>query len=719
MFDRTTTFVPQPASRFVLLAAVLGLAQADGSRDADAQIITSTWDGANDNWSNAAHWNSTSFPNNGNGGFDYVANIGSGTVTLNTSVSINGLNLTGGTLTGGQDLTVTDVLLNGGTLAGNGALNATNVTLTSGQLARSLTLPVGGSNTIQGIQVGSGFTLTNPAGATLTAPVPGPGEKESDGPGTFVNAGTFVKTGGARYYLGMPFTNNGLIEVQNNNLRLTSTGVNNGQADVQAGAQLEIAGTQTFNPGSSITGAGTLLLLSGTTTVNGSLSVNTLALQGGTLAGSGALNPTNVTLTSGQLALSLTLPVGGANTIQGIQVASGFTLTNPAGATLTAPVPGPGEKESDGPGTLVNAGTFVKTGGARYYLSMPFTNNGLIEVQNNNLRLTSTGVNNGQADVQAGAQLEIAGTQTFNPGSSITGAGNLLVLAPGIATIAGDDSHTGGTTISGGTLQIGSGGATGTLGNGPVTNNGSLVFNRSDTYTAAQAISGAGSLTQCGAGTLTLSGSNTYTGGTSINAGGLVVAGSLGNTAVTVGGGARLGGTGSIGGTVVVLGGSTAGTQGAVNLADGMIGTLTLSDPNAADTVLTLGGLTVGNPSAFTFEVGAIADRIQVAAGKVLVNPGGSLINVIALSGFGPGTYDLMDFPNGQASGLGYLSLVTTTLPGFTLSLQQTPTSEQLVVQSVPEPSTLALLGAAAAGLAAWGWRRSRNLGMMCLVAHL
>jgi len=219
---------------------------------------------------------------------------------------------------------------------------------------------------------------------------------------------------------------------------------------------------------------------------------------------------------------------------------------------------------------------------------------------------------------------------------------------------------------------------------------------------------GGGGLTKLGAGTLTLSDTCSYTGPTAVNAGSLIVAGSLGSTAVTVSGGATLGGTGSIGGTVVVAGGSTADTQGAVNLADGMIGTLTLSDSRAADTVLTLGGPTAGNLSVLTFEVGAIADRIQVAAGKVAVNPGGSLINIIALSGFGPGTYDLLDFPSGQASGLGYLSLATTSLSGYTLSLQSTPTSEQLVV-SVPEPGTLALVAAGLACGAAIGLRRGRN----------
>jgi hypothetical protein len=105
--------------------------------------------------------------------------------------------------------------------------------------------------------------------------------------------------------------------------------------------------------------------------------------------------------------------------------------------------------------------------------------------------------------------------------------------------------------------------------------------------------------------------------------------------------------------------------------------------------------------------VGAIADRILVTAGKVVVNPGGSLIGITALPGFGPGTYDLMDFPNGQASGLGNLTLGTPTLPGYALSLQSTPTAEQLVV-AVPEPGTLALLAAGAIGLIAWT-RRCRR----------
>jgi autotransporter-associated beta strand protein len=320
----------------------------------------------------------------------------------------------------------------------------------------------------------------------------------------------------------------------------------------------------------------------------------------------------------------------------------------------------------------------------------------------------------------------------------LSGPGNLVKADSGTLVLAASNTYSGTTLISGGTLALANSGALqqstldtgggGVLSFGPLGSatlgglTGPGALSLTNTTSAAVALSvgsnnnsttfsgifqGAGSLTKVGSGTLTLAGSNAYSGGTSINQGSVIVAGSLGNTAVTVGGGARLGGTGSIAGTVVVLGGATPSTQGAINLADGMIGTLTLSDPNAADTVLTLGGLTVGNPSVFTFEVGAIADRILVTAGKVVVNPGGSLIGITALPGFGPGTYDLMDFPNGQASGLGNLTLGTPTLPGYALSLQSTPTAEQLVV-AVPEPGTLALLAAGAIGLIAWT-RRCRR----------
>ncbi len=177
---------------------------------------------------------------------------------------------------------------------------------------------------------------------------------------------------------------------------------------------------------------------------------------------------------------------------------------------------------------------------------------------------------------------------------------------------------------------------TGTGGNATLDTNGYAV-------TLSGQLSGPGGSNKMGTNTLTLGAANTYSGPTTINAGKSLVPGALGNTAVSVGGGASLGGAGSIAGSVAVAGGNSFSTQGTLDLVDGTIGTLTLSDPTAADTVLTLGGIAPGSPSILNVELGTTADRILLSAGKLAVNPGGA-INVTPLGSFGMGTYDLHRF---------------------------------------------------------------------------
>src|SRR5439155_25284454 len=171
---------------------------------------------------------------------------------------------------------------------------------------------------------------------------------------------------------------------------------------------------------------------------------------------------------------------------------------------------------------------------------------------------------------------------------------------------------------------------------------------------------------------------------TAISGGSLIVNGSLGATTMNVAGGAALGGHGTIAGTVTVA------AQASVDLRDGSIGTLLLSDALTTDTVLNVGG-SAGNPAALDYDVGAAADLIQISAGKLVINAGGATINISPLGGFGPGTYDLITFAPGQASGLANLTLSTAGLPGsFSYQLQSTPTAEQLVV--TPEPSSVVAL---------------------------
>lgn len=120
-------------------------------------------------------------------------------------------------------------------------------------------------------------------------------------------------------------------------------------------------------------------------------------------------------------------------------------------------------------------------------------------------------------------------------GSVLMGDTALVKTDTGTLVLSGDNTYTGGTTVSGGTLQIGDGGTTGSI-QGDVTNNGSLAFSRSDDVTFGGVVSGSGKLVQAGTGTLTLTGSNTYTGGTLVQSGILeVVSGmALGTGDITV-----------------------------------------------------------------------------------------------------------------------------------------------------------------------------------------
>jgi hypothetical protein len=165
----------------------------------------------------------------------------------------------------------------------------------------------------------------------------------------------------------------------------------------------------------------------------------------------------------------------------------------------------------------------------------------------------------------------------------------------------------------------------------------------------------------------------------------------LGSIQISGSGTVLLSGSGSISGSITVSGGSSASTQGVLDFS-GAMGTMELTDPAAGDIDLTFGGGSVGSPAVLDFRLGNTADRFLLDAGKFVVNPGGATILITPEPGLAAGTYDLIDFRSGQASGLGGLSLATSALPGYALSLQSTPTSEQLVVTAVPEPSATALL---------------------------
>ncbi|MFG1419960.1 autotransporter-associated beta strand repeat-containing protein, partial [Xanthobacter sp. V0B-10] len=134
----------------------------------------------------------------------------------------------------------------------------------------------------------------------------------------------------------------------------------------------------------------------------------------------------------------------------------------------------------------------------------------------------------------AGISVGIIGSD----GLEKTGDGRLILL--------GENSYTGGTTITAGTLQLGGGGTSGSI-TSDVVNNGTLVFNRADDVIFAGVISGTGKLEKQGGGTLRLAGANTYSGGTSVSAGTVQVydGGALGGGSLALSGGGTLRASGS------------------------------------------------------------------------------------------------------------------------------------------------------------------------------
>ncbi|EGD2937211.1 fibronectin-binding autotransporter adhesin ShdA [Salmonella enterica] len=102
--------------------------------------------------------------------------------------------------------------------------------------------------------------------------------------------------------------------------------------------------------------------------------------------------------------------------------------------------------------------------------------------------------------------------------NTLSGSGALVKTGTGELTLSGDNTYSGGTTITGGTLTADHADS---LGTGVIANSGVLQVGEGE---LENTLSGSGALVKTGTGELTLSGDNTYSGGTTIDDGVLIAA---------------------------------------------------------------------------------------------------------------------------------------------------------------------------------------------------
>ncbi|EDQ6318995.1 fibronectin-binding autotransporter adhesin ShdA [Salmonella enterica] len=295
-----------------------------------------------------------------------------------------------------------------------------------------------------------------------------------------------------------------------------------GQIVKSGSDELIVTGDNTYSGGTTISD-GTLIadhadsLGTGAVANSGVLQVGEGELEN-TFSGSGSLMKTG----TGELTLSGDNSYSGGTTITDGTLTADHADSLGTGAVANSGVLQVGEGELEN--TLSGTGSLVKTGtgeltlnGDNDYSGGTTIDDGVLIADNADSLGTGAVANSGVLQVGEG-ELE----------NTLSGTGSLVKTGTGELTLSGDNSYSGGTTITDGTLTADHADS---LGSGDIDNSGVLQVGEGE---LENTLSGSGSLVKTGTGELTLSCDNTYSGGTTITGGTLTAdhADSLGTGAI-------------------------------------------------------------------------------------------------------------------------------------------------------------------------------------------
>ncbi len=319
---------------------------------------------------------------------------------------------------------------------------------------------------------------------------------------------------------------------------------------------------------------------------------------------------------------------------------------------------------------------------------------------------SSTGTISGTLNIGGGTVKIGSGGILLGNNTTTSGAASATIaLTGGVTTLAGDIKRGTGTgtltssfTLDGGTLDMGG------FNLGSANLIGTLNLQTGLLKNVAQINNGQGltKTTGSGANTLELAGTNAYTGPTTVSAGKLLVSGSLtGTTSVSVANGATLGGSGGvIGATATAVTVNAGGT-----LAPGAsIGTLTVGTTGTGNSVSLVGAS--GNNAVFAVELDAPSNSsdLLVVKGNLDLSGAFDSLTTTVLNGTSPaGTYTIASYAGTLTGTFDSLSLPS----GYQINYG-TLTNGVITLAPIPEPSGMACVAIASAGLAL---RRKRRRG--------